>query len=152
MRVEQKGPGLLVYEKEQEDRVREAVAALAKMSAQQLDDSAAARLGALFPVWEPGKAYTAGARIADGEGNLYKVVQDHVAQAEWPLEETAALYTRLGVTAEDPGAIPDWKQPAGAHDAYQSGERVRWNGTVYQSIMDGNVWAPDVQGWLEVDA
>lgn len=151
MRVEQKGPGLLIYEKGPEDRVQEAVAALARMSAQQLDDSAAAQVGVLFPRWEPGKAYTAGARIADEDGNLYKVLQDHTAQADWPLTETASLYARLGVTAEEPDAVPDWRQPAGAHDAYQSGDRVRWNGAVYQSVLDGNVWAPDVQGWLEVE-
>lgn len=33
MRVEQNGPGLLIYEKGPEDRVQEAVAALARMSA-----------------------------------------------------------------------------------------------------------------------
>ena len=39
--------------------------------------------------------------------------------------------------------VPDWVQPTGAHDAYQKGDRVRYNGNVYESLIDGNVWSPD---------
>ncbi len=49
----------------------------------------------------------------------------------------------------EPAAVPEWAQPTGAHDAYQTGDRVLYNGIVYESIIDGNVWAPDVYpaGW-----
>ena len=47
---------------------------------------------------------------------------------------------------------PEWVQPTGAHDAYNTGDRVTYNGRVYESTMDGNVWAPDAypQGWEAV--
>lgn len=44
---------------------------------------------------------------------------------------------------------PEWVQPTGGHDAYNTGDIVMYNGTAYRSLIDGNVWAPDAypQGW-----
>lgn len=52
----------------------------------------------------------------------------------------------------DPEDIPEWVQPTGAHDAYNKGDRVRYAGKVYESLIDGNVWSPDVYpaGWKEL--
>ena len=152
MRTEYRGRGVIFYEKERSDLEREAAILLAQIRARELPDKQAAQVGALFPEWTPDTAYTAGERISDGEGNLYKVVQDHVSQAGWPMDQIPALYTPLGVTAEEPDAVPEWRQPTGAQDAYQTGDRVTYQGKPYESTMDGNVWAPDVQGWVEVTA
>lgn len=53
----------------------------------------------------------------------------------------------------DPEDIPEWVQPTGAHDAYQTGDKVRYKGVVYESLIDGNVWSPEVypQGWRAVE-
>ena len=50
---------------------------------------------------------------------------------------------------EEPTRYPEWVQPTGAHDAYNTGDIVMYNGTAYRSLIDGNVWAPDAypQGW-----
>lgn len=56
-------------------------------------------------------------------------------------------------TPEEPStSYPEWVQPLGGHDAYKTGDRVTFNGKVYESTIDGNVWAPDVYptGWKEV--
>lgn len=150
MRAEYRGQGVIVYEKDRWDYEREAMLALAQKSAQALSDEEAAQVGALFPQWRAGEDYAAGARISDEAGNLYRVVQGHTSQADWTLEGTPALYTPLGVTAEDPEAVPQWRQPQGAHDAYQKGDRVRHEGKTWESTADGNVWAPGVAGWTEV--
>lgn len=54
----------------------------------------------------------------------------------------------------DPPApsYPEWVQPLGGHDAYKTGDRVMYQGKVYESTIDGNVWAPDVYpaGWKEI--
>ena len=57
-----------------------------------------------------------------------------------PLEILADVNTALTTT---------WAQASGAHDAYQAGDIVNYNGTLYQSLIDGNVWSPDVYpaGW-----
>ena len=152
MRAEYRGRGVIVYEKERWDHEQEAMLALARRSAQQLSDPEAAQVGALFPQWRAGEAYEAGARISDGAGNLYRVVQGHTSQADWTLDGTPALYTPLGVMAEDPEAPPQWRQPQGAHDAYRRGDRVLYEGRLWESTADGNVWAPGVAGWTEVGA
>lgn len=52
---------------------------------------------------------------------------------------------------DDP--YPPFVQPTGVHDAYSKGQGCTFNGKHYESLIDANVWAPDVypQGWMEVD-
>ena len=45
---------------------------------------------------------------------------------------------------------PEWKQPLGAHDAYNKPDRVLWNGKVWETTINANVWAPNVTGWREI--
>ena len=57
-----------------------------------------------------------------------------------------------GGATDEPDGIPAFVQPTGAHDAYHAGDKVTYNGTAYESRIDGNVWAPDVYpaGWQEL--
>ena len=51
------------------------------------------------------------------------------------------------------GAGPaEWVQPTGAHDSYKKGDRVRFKGKNYESLMGGNVWSPAAYpaGWKEL--
>jgi len=45
--------------------------------------------------------------------------------------------------------IKEFIQPTGAYNAYMSGEKVKYNGKIYKSIIDNNVWSPDTypNGW-----
>ena len=49
--------------------------------------------------------------------------------------------------------IPEYVQPTGAHDAYNTGDKVRYNGKVYVCKMDNCVWSPDAYpaGWELVE-
>lgn len=47
----------------------------------------------------------------------------------------------------DAAGYPVWSQPTGAHDAYNKGDIVDYNGTLWISEVDGNVWKPGVNGW-----
>ena len=40
------------------------------------------------------------------------------------------------------GGIAAWVQPTGSHDAYNKEDRVSFNGSNYESLIDGNVWSP----------
>lgn len=53
-------------------------------------------------------------------------------------------------TAEQPDAVAEWVQPTGAHDVYNKGDIVTYNGKKYMSKIDANAWAPDVYGWDQV--
>ena len=51
--------------------------------------------------------------------------------------------------AQAPAAPAAWVQPTGAQDAYAIGARVTFNGSVYESKINANVWSPTAYpaGW-----
>lgn len=81
------------------------------------------------------------------EGFLYEVIQEHTSQADWIPSSTPALYKKAQ-TEE----WPQWVQPTGAHDAYNIGDKVTYNGLHYQSLINGNTWSPDAYpaGWQQM--
>ena len=53
---------------------------------------------------------------------------------------------------EEPTEQEEWTQyvqPIGAHDAYNTGDKITYNGVHYICLMNGCVWSPDVypDGW-----
>ena len=115
--------------------------ALIEQLAVTLDDETALTGVELFPAWVIGKAYVVGDRVQHG-GTLYKCVQAHTSQADWAPDATPALWVVVSVDE-----YPEWIQPIGAHDAYNIGDKVTYNGQHYVCTSDGNVYAPDVYGW-----
>ena len=102
----------------------------------------------LFPMWAIGRAYAVDDRVQHG-GTLYKCVQAHTSQADWTPDATPALWVVVSIDE-----YPEWVQPLGATDAYNKGDIVSYNGKLYRSTIDGNVWAPDAYpaGWESVTA
>ena len=107
-----------------------------------------------FPAFKVGKAYKVKevfryGENAVGDAQLYQVLQDHTSAEEWSPDASPSLYKAIGVTED---GYPEWVQPLGASDAYNIGDIVSYNGKLYESTIDGNVWAPDAYpaGWKEV--
>lgn len=112
-----------------------------------LSDEDALEAVELFAAWAVGTAYAAEQRVRYG-GKLYRCVQGHTSQEGWEPDKTPALWTEVAL----PGEIPVWKQPTGAQDAYNKGDRVHYpdkDGPVYVSLIDNNVWSPEAYpaGW-----
>ena len=112
-----------------------------------LSDEDALEAVELFPSWEADTEYAADQRVRYG-GKLYRCVQSHTSQAGWEPDKTPALWTEVA----KPGEIPVWRQPTGAQDAYNKGDRVHYpdaDGPVYESLMDANVYSPEAYpaGW-----
>lgn len=103
-----------------------------------------AELVALYPDWAIGVAYYIGDLVAYQDG-LYQCIQAHTSQADWAPDIVPALFTRKSPA----GMIPDWVQPTGAHDAYNTGDRVMFEGQVWESLIDANTWSPTAYpaGW-----
>ena len=118
---------------------------LIEKAAQHLDNNSALEAIALFPSWNSGIAYTTGTKIKH-EGVLYSVLQDHTSQADWRPDTAHSLFAK--VLIPDPDIIPDWEQPDST-SAYAKGDKVRFNGKIYISMVDNNVWQPDIYGWEE---
>jgi hypothetical protein len=118
----------------------------------ELSESEQMEIADLYPLWTPDRSLAVGEIVkyginADGETQLYKVVQAHKSQADWTPNTAASLFSKVGFTES---GTPIWTQPQGAHDAYQIGDEVSYNGKIYRSTAGNNVWQPDVYGWSEV--
>ena len=121
-----------------------------------LPEEKALEVASVYPAWEANRAYAVGEIISYGinsvgDPQLYKIVQAHTSQDNWRPDATPALYDAFGL---DESGYPLWSQPTGAHDAYNVGDIVNYNGTLYKSIINGNVWSPDVYpaGWTVYEA
>ena len=106
-----------------------------------LDDETALTGVELFPAWVVGKAYAVSDR-AQYNGTLYKCIQAHTSQSDWMPSATPALWKAVSLDE-----YPEWVQPTGAHDAYNIGDKVTYNGQHYVCTSNANVYAPDVYGW-----
>lgn len=108
------------------------------------DDETALTGIALYPVWSSGISVSVNDRY-QYNNKLYKCVQAHTTQADWTPDKTPALWVEVSLDE-----FPEWKQPAGAHDAYNKGDKVKHNGKKWESTADANVWEPGVHGWSEI--
>lgn len=126
--------------------VLEAVKKMLGTETEALSDEEALEVAALYPTWisKMGEPVAAGERLWY-DGRLWKVVQAHTVQEDWTPETAASLYTEVSVEE-----WPEWRQPTGAHDAYQAGDKVSHNDKHWISDADGNIWEPGVFGWNEV--
>ena len=75
-------------------------------------------------------------------------------EALWAaIRELQKSKTDSGETPEAPAdEWPEYVQPTGAHDAYQLGDMVTYNGKHYRCAKANCVWSPDVlpDAWEEV--
>lgn len=113
-----------------------------------LDDADAIEAVQLFPQWNDSAQYEAGDRVRF-QNILYKCLQNHIAQPTWSPIAAPSLWAK--VLIPDPEVIPDWEQPDSTN-AYQIGDKVRFDGKVYESVIANNIWSPAAypQGWKEV--
>lgn len=83
--------------------------------------------------WEPG--------TLNFDGRIWEIIEKEPETPKKPETEAPAKPT-----------APAYRQPSGAHDAYKQGDRVTYNGAVYESTINANVWAPDAypQGWKKI--
>ena len=117
----------------------------------EMDESEMMEYADIYPTYEVNHAYAIGEVFsydvnADSEPQLYQVLQDHTSAEEWKPDTSTSLYKAVGVTES---GVLIWTQPLGASDAYQTGDRVSYNGTIYVSLIDNNTWSPEAYpaGW-----
>lgn len=124
-------------------KLRELIQQLSK----NLSDSEALEGIELFPSWKTDTDYIYNDRVKYN-GELYKMIQPtHHSQSDWTPDAAVSIWVKV----DDPSIEwPEWKQPAGAHDAYEAGAKVSHNGKHWiNTYGDGNSWEPGVYGWTE---
>ena len=118
--------------------------------AETLTDTQALQVPMLFDEFDGnGVAYKVGKRIMF-EGVLYKVIQAHTSQAEWTPVAAPSLFAKV-INETIDGSIPEFEQPDSTNP-YMKGDRVIFNGKVYESLIDNNVYSPEAYpaGWKEI--
>ena len=120
-------------------------------AAVSLDDTDALEAVELFPIWKAGVAYETGDRVRYND-ILYRCLQSHTSQDDWIPDVAPSLFAV--VLIPDPETIPVWTQPDSTN-AYSKGDKVHFpdeNGSVYESLIDNNVWSPEdyPAGWKVV--
>ena len=114
-----------------------------------ISDGAALKMPKVFPHWSGNsKEYVKGDKVLYNDV-LYKVLQNHTSQEGWTPTSAPSLFAKV-LTSE--GEILDWEQPDSTNP-YMKGDKVKFNGKIYESVIDNNVWSPEAypQGWKEVE-
>jgi len=115
-----------------------------------LSDTEVEAILSLYPAWEADRTYKPADGLLRHSGKLYQINQEHTSQAHFPpdSEGVTALYSE----AVPEGVIAAWEQPEGSHDAYMTGDKVTFNGHIWESTIDNNVWSPAdyPQGWTDL--
>lgn len=114
----------------------------------EIDEVTASENASLFSEWRTGVNYKTNT-LLQHEGLLYKVIQEHMSQADWTPDEAISLYKVIGINEN---GIPDWSRPISSADAYMIGDECMFNGIHKRSTIDHNVWSPDEYpaGWENV--
>lgn len=122
---------------------------------QTLPPEQALEVVSLYPIWEVGVVYTVGFMVSH-LGILYKVLFEHTSQADWSPDVAISLFSRVIVGQINPDngeqEILDWVQPDSTN-GYMTGDKVRFEGAVYESLIDNNIWSPASypEGWQLIE-
>lgn len=106
-------------------------------------------------LWTDGKVYRSTMETANAYSpEAYPQGWEEVTAAGDPGTEPEPEQEPETGDEETGETVPAFIQPTGSHDAYQTGDRVEYNGQIYESTIDNNVWSPDTypQGWQLVEA
>lgn len=113
------------------------------------DDETALDIKDLYDDWCEEKKYKAG-KYLNHKGVLYKVLTDHTSQSDWSPDKSPSLFGNV-LTSLD-GTPKEWAQPDSTNP-YMTGDKVIFEGVIYESIIDNNIWSPSayLQGWKVVE-
>lgn len=141
----------LVLKIEEVDAKEESLNKIGKIVANQVtDDAVALSIQEFYDIWLAGAFYSSG-RYITYKGVLYKVLTAHTSQSDWTPDVSPSLFAKVLI---DPTGetIPEWVQPDSTN-AYMTGDKVKYEGKVYESIIDNNIWSPAAYpaGWKLIE-
>lgn len=138
---------------EQAEQAQEAVT----MTRDFLPDAIALTMPQIYDEWDPNSKEYIGkdkatpekpAAIVRRNEKLYRCLQSHTSQENWKPETSPSLWVEIADPALE---WPEWKQPTGAHDAYDLNAKVSHNGKKWISQIAANTVEPgtDDRYWKE---
>ena len=140
----------LVLKLEEVDAKEESLNKIGKIVANQVtDDKVALTIQEFYDIWTMGTLYNVGQYITY-KNILYKVLTEHISQENWTPDISPSLFANV-LTSLD-GTPQEWVQPDPTN-AYMIGDKVVYEGVIYESVIDNNIWSPIAypQGWKVVE-
>jgi hypothetical protein len=112
-------------------------------------DEVSLQVSNLYPSWKAGVSYFIDDRVLYN-GILYKVIIPHDSQESWTPDVSPSLFAK--VLTSDADVILEWEQPESTN-AYMINDKVYYNGKIYVSTIDHNIWSPEAYpaGWNIVE-
>lgn len=130
------------------EKARELRATVERL-AQNLDDETSLENIELFPKWNSASInYEEGQKVKY-QNVLYRVLATHTSQAAWTPADAPSLFAQVLVSPD--GEPLPWVQPTSTNP-YSIGDKVIFEGKIYESTIDNNVWSPADYplGWQEI--
>ena len=140
----------LILKLEEVDAKEESLNKIGKIVANQVtDDKVALTIQEFYDIWTIGTLYKVGQYITYKD-ILYKVLTEHISQENWTPDISTSLFANV-LTSLD-GTPQEWVQPDSTN-AYMIGDKVIYEGVIYESVIDNNIWSPITypQGWKVVE-
>ena len=130
-------------EAQRQEQVKLAMPMMVQLNSASIPDEQAIEIPLLFKEWKPDEHYTRN-EIIRHDGELYRIGQDHTAQAQWVPGETGtdALYSHIEIGGDN---YEIWKQWDGVSGIYQQGQIVHDpedDNNLYISLISNNSWGP----------
>lgn len=113
-----------------------------------LDDDEAITVPQAFHEWQPDTAYSAGDRRRYADG-LYKCLAAHTSVEGQTPDVAVSLWAPI-LAGQGGSEVGEWVQPDSTNP-YMKGDRVTYNGKLWESDYDYNVYVPGIAGWHEVE-
>lgn len=113
---------------------------------QFLEGSEALKYVRYYPAWKVNQSLQKGDKI-QYKNKLYHVLQNTYTVAELPPDGAIDVYRE--VQADSKVGIREFIKPTASSGYYREGDRIRYKGRIYRSLIDFNGWSPDEwpQGW-----
>ncbi|WP_438467798.1 hypothetical protein [Streptococcus pluranimalium] len=126
------------------------------VKATDLPEDIKSQIVASYPTLSVGDKVEAG-QVFNINGQLMEAIKSASMDAENFIGDLSLFKPFTKATVEVDGetltVVNDFVQPTGAHDVYKKGDRVTFEGKVYESVIDNNAYSPTAYqaGWKIID-
>lgn len=128
-----------------------------QLFAKTLNEEDALKVATVFDNWKPDSYeykkgdYCLFGENENGDPRLFKCLKDHISTSKKSPVKSKTLYKEIGV---DKNNYPLYCPVTGVEDSYMNGDKVIFNGLLYQSAVNFNIYSPEIkpENWMLVDA
>lgn len=113
------------------------------------DEAGMMEFADIYPTWDslvleemtiPAGTVFQWGKNKDGETQLWSFVSDYKPDFSVEPETDSTHYKKIGFTED--GKYPLWSKPYGPEDAYNKNDIVSYDGKLWRSDRDGNIYCP----------